>query len=95
MKEQTAPNAGPTCVPDDVIQHHQPLELQQQLPISVLREWLGFKPPQPVICILVAFHKELEGAHLKQGLQAALQKATEARKVPTGRHGGWQPYLGW
>lgn len=86
--------AGPTCVPDDVIQYHEPLELQQQLPISVLRERLGFKPPQPVVCILVAFHKELEGAHLKQG-QAALQKVTEARAVPTGRHGGWQPYLGW
>lgn len=88
------PASGPTCVPDDVIQHHQPLKLQQQLPISVLWEWLGFKPPQPVVCIFVAFHKELEGAHLKKG-QAALQKATEAGEMSTGRHGGLQPYLGW
>lgn len=88
------PSTGPTCVPDDVIQHHQPLKLQQQLPIRVLRERLGLKPPQPVVCILVAFHKELEGAHLKQG-EAALQKATVAGEVPRGRHGGLQPYLGW
>lgn len=57
--------AGPTRVPDDVVQHHQPLELQQQLPVGVLGERLGLKASQPVVGVLVAFHKELEGAHLR------------------------------
>lgn len=68
VKEQAESQAaGLTCVPNDVVQHHQPLELQQQLPVSVLWERLSFKLPQPVVSILVAFHEELEGTHLKQG----------------------------
>lgn len=85
--------ADPTCVPDDVVEHHQPLKLQQQLPVGVLWERLSFKASQPVVSILVAFHEELEGAHLKQG-KAALQGAGEDGEVATGRRGGQQPYLG-
>lgn len=95
MKEQCSrPGSIPTCVPDDIVQHHKPLKLQQQLPVGVFREWLGFKPPQPVVSILVAFHKELKGAHLKKG-EAVLQEATGDGEVVTDGHGGQQPYFGW
>ena len=34
-----------TSVADDVVQDHQPLELQEQLPVSVLRKGFRFKTP--------------------------------------------------
>lgn len=83
IKEQAA---GPTCVPDDVVQHHQPLKLQQQLPVGVLRERLSLKPPQPVVSVLVAFHKQLEGAHLRQG-ETVLWRTREDRGAVTGTWG--------
>lgn len=75
--------AGPTRVPDDVVQHHQPLKLQQQLPVGVLGERLGLKASQPVVGVLVAFHKELEGAHLRRG-EAALRRGAEAGEAAKG-----------
>lgn len=85
--------AGPTRVPDDVVQHHQPLELQQQLPVGVLGERLGLKASQPVVGVLVAFHKELEGAHLRRG-EAALWRGMEAGGAATGACRTREPYLG-
>lgn len=55
-----------TCVPDDVIQHHQPLELELELTVVVFRQRLGFKPPQPEIRIFITVYEELEGADLKR-----------------------------
>lgn len=49
-----------TSVPDDVIQHHEPLELRLQLLPRVLGKRLRLKPPQPMICLLIAFYKQLE-----------------------------------
>lgn len=34
-----------TSVADDVVQYHQPLKLQEQLPVSVLRKGFCFKTP--------------------------------------------------
>ena len=54
------------CVPDDVVEDDQPLKLQLQQTVSVLRQGIGFEPPQPEVCVLVAVHKELERADLYQ-----------------------------
>ena len=53
-----------TCVPDDVIEDNEPLKLQLELAVGVLRQRLCFKPPQPEICIFVSINEELEGANL-------------------------------
>lgn len=52
------------CVSDDVIKDYEPLKLQLELTVGVFRQRLGFKPPQPEICILVPVNKELKGANL-------------------------------
>lgn len=55
-----------TRVPDDVIQHHKPLKLKLELPVVVFGQRLGFKPPQPEICIFITVYEELEGANLER-----------------------------
>lgn len=52
------------CVSDDVIEDDEPLELQLELAVSVLRQRLSFKPPEPEICILVSINKQLERTNL-------------------------------
>lgn len=52
------------CVSDDVIEDDEPLKLQLELTIGVFRQRLGFKPPQPEICILVSINKQLERTNL-------------------------------
>ena len=52
------------CVSDDVVKDDQPFKLQLQQTVSVLRQGIGFKPPQPEVCVLVAVHENLERADL-------------------------------
>lgn len=58
---------GLACIPDDVVQDHEPLKLQLQLPVGVFRQRVGLKLPQPEVCVFVAVHEQLEGAHLEAG----------------------------
>lgn len=52
------------CVSDDVIKDDESLKLQLELTVGVFRQRLGFKPPEPEICILVSINKELKRTDL-------------------------------
>lgn len=49
----------PICVPDDIIQNHQPLKLQLELLRHPWWQWFDFEPPQPKVRIFIAIDKHL------------------------------------
>lgn len=52
-------------VPDNVVEDDQPLELQLKFPTEPRRQRFVLPPPEPIVGVFVAVHKDLEGADLR------------------------------
>jgi hypothetical protein len=57
---------APVRIPDNVIKHDEPLELQLELPLNIHARWFTFKAAKPKVCVFEAIDKQLERAHLKK-----------------------------
>lgn len=52
-------------VPNNVVQHDKPFEFKLKLLLNGIRQRFTFKASDPVVCILVTFHKQLKWPSLK------------------------------
>ena len=58
-----------TCVSNYIIEDNKSLKLVlEKLGLLLIQLLVGVEPPEPVVGVLVALHKQLEGAHLNNYL---------------------------